>query len=100
MGTSDRKWDGTDQLRAQLGKLGISSTVDYTGGGCWVVTVELNDGWQITASRSDGPKVGYYYMIDNGRQNEPVQGGWGPDVGPKQAAKRFRALMRGLGEIF
>jgi hypothetical protein len=100
MDTSDRKWDGTEQLRVQLRKLGIRSSVAHTGGGCWVVTVQLNGGWEITASRSDGPEVGYYYAIDNGRLNDPLQGGWGPEVGPKQAAKRVRALVRGLGEIF
>jgi hypothetical protein len=100
MSTSDRKWDGTEQLRVQLRKLGIRSSVSHTGGGCWVVTVELNDGWKITASRSDGPEVGYVYGIDNGRMPDPVQGGWGPEVGPKQAAKRVRDLMRGLGEIY
>ncbi|MFF7750407.1 hypothetical protein ACFZCP_14310 [Streptomyces sp. NPDC007971] len=99
MAKSKKDEDGTERLQAALKALGIDSNISYTGGGCWVVNVHLNNDWRICASRPDGPEYGYYYGIEHEKAGGNPQGGWGPGIGPKKAAKRIRALMRGLGQI-
>ena len=92
--------NNTRKLCAALEKLGVDSGITYTGGGCWVVSVPLNNGWHLYASRPDGREYGYYYGFEHESQSCDIQGGFGPGVGPKKVAKRIRALMRILGEIF
>lgn len=91
--------DGTETLQAELKKFGIDSNISYAAGGCWVVNIHLNNDWRITASRPDGPEYGYYYGIEHESGGDHIQGGWGPEVGPEQAAERIRDLQRGLGMI-
>jgi hypothetical protein len=100
MAKSKKDDDGTERLQGALKALGIDSNISYTGGGCWVVNVHLNNDWRIYSSRIDGPEYGYYYGIEHeNHRGDHIQGGWGPGIGPKKAAKRIRALMRSLGEI-
>ncbi|MFC4507045.1 MULTISPECIES: hypothetical protein [Streptomyces] len=100
MSTSEKDWDGTEELQSELKKLDITSGIAYTGGGCWVLNVELNNGWQISTSRSDGPECGFYYGIEHNGRFENIQGMWGPEVGPAQAALMIRDLIRCLGTLF
>lgn len=83
------EFDGTQELMAELGKLGVDSHITHTGGGCFVLCVEIKNGWTFETSRPDGVEYGYSYSVKDATEDQVAADRWGPESGPAEVAQKM-----------